>query len=151
LRDDLRRGSVREETRLPIGSQLHRLWQSIKGLADGSRRAPATSSPQLRRFRVLAAVVLRPPEPIVGPAGEPAGEATGYFRNIGVTAESEHAAQALVEQSISDGSVTWPESRVMELSDSGVRELMGRARPLDGGAFRAETSGIWYQSGRSLY
>lgn len=106
---------------------------------------------RLKRFHVLASVVLRPPEPIVGQDGETDGAATGYYQNIGLTAESESSARTLVAQSILDGSVVWSECETRELSYFGARALTRPLRPSDLRAFRAKTTGIWYKSGRVLY
>ncbi len=100
---------------------------------------------------MLASVVLREPETVMGTAEGGGGVAIGYYRNFGVTAESEQSAHVLVEQSIPDGSIIWTESETTELSEARVRKLIGRKPPLDLAAFRGEMSGIWYKSGHIFY
>ncbi len=111
-----------------------------------------SGAPRLLRFHVLAAVVLHPPRPAPGADGrkmEP--EASGYFQNLGLTAKNEDAAAALVEGSIADGEVAWSESKVRRLDEAQARILCGSNGPSDPEAFRGETSGVWYRSGRVLY
>jgi len=107
--------------------------------------------PILKRYLALVLVKLFSPEHVVGPGGSPAGEAVGYVRNFGVTAESESAAWRFIEQAISEGSIVWPDCEIQEVSPSRARGLVGKKPPLDLPAFRAETAGIWYKSGRALF
>jgi hypothetical protein len=108
--------------------------------------------PRLLRFHVLAAVVLPPLRPASGADGcKLEQEASGYFQNLGLTAQDEDAAVALVEGSIADGEVAWSESQVRRLDEAQARTLCGTNGPSDPEAFRGETSGVWYRSGRVLY
>jgi hypothetical protein len=131
---------------------LLRVWHRVRGGSEnGATGALDSSTSRLKRFCVLASVVLREPQTVMETAEGGGGVAVGYFRNFGVTADSEQSAHVLVEQSVPDGSVIWPESATNELSASGVSKLIGRKPPLDLAAFRAETSGIWYESGHIFY
>jgi hypothetical protein len=108
-------------------------------------------APRLKRYRALVMVRLFSPEHVVGPDGSPAGEAVGYVRNLGVTAESESAAWRLIEPEFGEGSIFWPDCKIEEVSRSRARWLVGKGPPLDLHAFRAEAAGIWYKSGRALF
>jgi hypothetical protein len=135
-----------------IWERLLRRWHGIRG-GTGNLAAGAldSSTPKLKRFCVLGSVLLREPIAVTGTGEGGAGVAVGYYRNFGVTAAGEQSAHMLVEKCIPDGTVSWSDSETKELSDSDVRKLIGRKPPLDLEAFRAESSGIWYESGHMFY
>jgi len=68
-----------------------------------------------------------------------------------VTAEDEGAAWTLVEQDLDEGSIQWPKSEIKKISQRHASGLVGKRPSLDLRAFRGETAGIWYKSGRALF
>jgi len=128
-----------------------RLFTRLVSKVTRKQPEAIAGAPILKRYCALVPVDLFSPEHVVGPDGSPAGEAIGYIRNVGVTAESESAAWRLIEQEVSEGSIYWPHSEIEEISRSRARRLVGKGPPLDRRAFRAETAGIWYRSGRALF
>jgi hypothetical protein len=71
--------------------------------------------------------------------------ATGFYRNLGITADSEAAARTLAENEIGDGFIDW--------SDSSVR-VFDSQTACDSVVFHSKTSdcgGVWYRSGRMFF
>ena len=69
----------------------------------------------------------------------------GYFQNFGVTAASEGEACDLVAAEISDGEISWPESKIsVDVVARLSPEIISRS-----GDWTAR--GIWYKSGRILF
>lgn len=69
----------------------------------------------------------------------------GYFRNFGVTAATEGEACELVEAEISDGEISWPESKIsVDVVTRLSPEIISRSGDWT-------ERGIWYRSGRVLF
>jgi hypothetical protein len=102
---------------------------------------------ELQAYWILVSVILFVAEPILEEDGQPAdeGPSIGYYRNFGVTAESEAEACEIVLAAVDDGDIDWNETEVSLV----VPATLDAAVVARAGDWTDR--GIWFKGGRVLF